>query len=116
MFAVNVSSERMKADKLHNITAKLLHVSNRAGLDIKLVIAVAYTRVSKNTVQNWGELKRVLKYLKGTLDMPRVLGADIIVNLMTCVDTVYTAHTNTISHIGGATLFETGLIMCKPAI
>ena len=56
MFAVNADSKILSVDKakvFHSITAKLLYVSNRARLDIKLAIAFLCTRVSKSTEEDW---------------------------------------------------------------
>ena len=45
--------------------------------------------------------------------MPRVLGADSMLNLMTWVDTEYAVNNDIIIHIGSAISFRTGVIMCK---
>ena len=118
MFSVDHNSEQLDEDRgkiLHSITAKLLYVSNRARLDLKLVIAFLCTRVSKSTIQDWGKLKRTLQYIKGTLDMPRILGADSMLNMMTWVDVAYATHNNMRSHTGGCMSFGDGVIMSKSA-
>ena len=85
MFIVDKRSDKLgkvKLDRLHSITEKLLYLSNRVRLDIKLTIAFICMSVPKITVQDWGKLKRVLKYLKGRIDMPIISGADSILHLM----------------------------------
>ena len=55
MFAVNTDSKILSVDKakgFHSITVKLLYVSNKARLDIKLGIAFLFTRVLKSTKQD----------------------------------------------------------------
>ena len=102
-----------KAKAFHSISAKLLYVSNRARLDLKLAIAFLCTRVSKSTIQDWVKLKRVLQYVKGTLDMPRILGADSMLRLSTWVDASYAVHDDMRSHTGGCMSFGTGALMPK---
>ena len=108
-----MDTDRAKA--LHSISSKLLHVSNRARLDIKLAIYFVCTRVSKgtSTIYDWGKLKRVLQYLKGTLDIPRTLGADSIMKLVMYVDASYAVHQNMRSHTGGCMPFGVGVLMSK---
>ena len=55
MLVVDKRSERsgkVKSERLHSITEKLLHLSNRARPDINLAIDFLRTRVSKITVQD----------------------------------------------------------------
>jgi hypothetical protein len=58
------------------VLAKLLYVATRALVDILLTIGFLCSRVSKSTVEDKDELKRLLEYLKGTIDLKYVLGAD----------------------------------------
>ena len=67
--------DEKKAETFHSVVAKLLYVSMRARLDIALSIAFLTTRISKSNEQDWFKLKRILRYLLGTIDMPRVIGA-----------------------------------------
>ena len=86
MFSVDENSEVLdenRSKRFHSITTKLLYVSNRARVDLKLSIAFLSTRVTKSTIQDWEKLKRVLRYVQGTIDMPRILGADSMLNLVT---------------------------------
>ena len=116
MFPVNADGKILSVDKVkvfHSITAKLLYVSNRARLDKNLAIAFLSTRVSKSTEQDWGKLRRVLQYLKGTLDMLRTLGADSMMELATLVDASYAAYVDMRSHTGGCMSFGLGVLMPK---
>ena len=102
-----------RAKKFHSITAKLLYVSNRARVDINLVITFLTTRVSKSTEQYWGKLRQVLQYIKGILDMVRILGADSMMALINWVDASYATHNGLRSHTGGFISFGTGGLIPK---
>jgi hypothetical protein len=63
-------------DNFHSIVVKLLYVSKRCHLDIQLPVAFLCTRVAVSTSEDWQKLKRVLEYLKGTIDDELMIGAD----------------------------------------
>jgi KUP system potassium uptake protein len=69
--------------------------------------------VSCSTEQDWAKLKRVLEYLRGTLDEYLVLGADDISIMKTWVDASYAVHGDMKSHTGGAVSFGRGACMSK---
>jgi hypothetical protein len=100
-------------DTFHSVVAKLLYVSKCGRLDIQLPIAFLCTRVSCSTKMDWLKLKRVLEYLKGTLDEFITLGADDITMMKTWVDASYAVHNNMKSHTGGVVSFGRGAIMSK---
>jgi hypothetical protein len=95
----------------HGLVAKLLYVSKRGRLDIQLAIAFLCTRVSCSTEKDWLKLKRVLEYLKGTLDEFLTLGADDITMMKTWADASYTVHNGMKSHTDGVVSFGRGAIM-----
>jgi hypothetical protein len=97
----------------HSVVAKLLYISKRGRLDIQLPIAFLCTRVSCSTEMDWMKLKRVLEYLKGTLDEFCMLGADNITMMKTWVDASYAVHKDMKSHTGGVVSFGRGAIMSK---
>ena len=105
LFNVNPQSPRLdkaKSDRFHSVVAKLLYISKRGRLDIQLAIAFLCTRVSCCTDEDWTKLKRVLRYLHGTLHEFLVLGADCLTRLRTWVDAAYGVHHDMKSHTGGA--------------
>ena len=55
-----------KAVAFHRTTAQLLFLSSRARRDIQKSVSFLTTRVKKPNEDNWGKLKRALKYLNGT--------------------------------------------------
>ena len=65
-----------KAQEFHTVVAQLLFLCNRARRDIQVAVAFLITRVKKPDVDDWGKLRRVLKYLKGTKHMKLTLTMD----------------------------------------
>ena len=100
----------IKADKFHSIVAKLLYVSKRARPDIEPTIAYLCTRVSQPTENDWKKLRRVLSYLKGTIEDKRIIGAPKLNSLVTWVDAAYAVYENMRSQTGGAMSFGLGLV------
>ena len=90
-----------KRDKFHSIVAKLLFVSKRSRLDIGLAVAFLCTRVSKSTFDDWAKLKRLLKYISATINMPKIIGTDDLSFMKTWVDASYAIHPDMRSHTGG---------------
>jgi hypothetical protein len=89
------------AKTFHSVVAKLLYVATRARMDIFLAIGFLCTRVSKSTTQDQRKLRRVLEYIRGTLDLEYTLGADSMGRLRTWVDASYAVHPDMKSHTGG---------------
>ena len=105
--------DQNKREVFHSITAKLLYVSQRGRMDIQLAIAFLCSRVSCSTAEDWDKLRRILQYIKGLLDMYRIIGADDLSKMMTWVDASYAVHRDMKSHTGGVISFGTGAVMSK---
>ncbi len=77
-------------------TAQLLFLSARVRRNIQPATAFLTTGVRLPDKDNWGKVKRVLCYLKGTLHMPIILSADLLTLSWWWVDTVavYAVHDN----------------------
>ncbi len=60
----------------HHMTALLLFLSARVQQDIQPAMAFLTTRVRCPDEDDWGKVKRLLGYLKGTLNMQLILSAD----------------------------------------
>jgi hypothetical protein len=105
--------EKERSDCFHRVVAKLLYTSHRGRPDIQLAVAFLCTQVSRSTTQDWEKLKRLLQYLRGTLDDVLILGADSLTKLMTWVDAAYGVHHDMKSHTGGAMSLGWGTVMCK---
>ena len=72
LFAVSKDSKLLKEKDrviLHRITARLLFVSKHARSDIQVAVGFLSTRVTKATAEDWAKLTRLMRYIKGTIDM-----------------------------------------------
>jgi Reverse transcriptase (RNA-dependent DNA polymerase) len=105
--------KQLEAAAFHSVTAKLLYVSTRARIDLLLAIAFLSTRVTKSTKQDRLKLKRVLEYIKGTMDMEYTIRADDIGRMRTWVDASFAVHDDMQSHTGGVVSFGTGGLGAK---
>ena len=97
--------EKKYADILHSIVAKLLWVEKRGRSDIKTPILFLCTRVSKSTKEDKKKLRRVLKFIEHTIDDKRIMGADSLIQLCTCVDAAYGLHPDLKIHTAGCMIF-----------
>ena len=79
-------------------------------------MAVLYlcTRVSCSSEDDWEKLKRLLHYLHGTIDMPRIIGTyGNIYVLQTYVDASYAIHSDMEGHTVGLMTLGLGIIQGK---
>ena len=116
LFIVNEalpSLETRKAEIFHHVVAKLLYVAKRARIDLQLAIAFLCTRVTKSTQEDWEKLRRLLKYVHKTIDLPRIIGVKDFSVLQTWVDASYATHPDMRSHTGGAISLGHGVINSK---
>jgi hypothetical protein len=81
-----------RAKDFHHSVAQLLFVSTRVRRDIQTVVAFLTTRVKRPDEDDWGKLKRVLKYLKGTRFMRLTLSVDSLDVIRWYVDASYNVH------------------------
>ena len=65
--AKSLEEERVLA--FHHTVAQLLFMSMQARRDIQTTVAFLTTQVKKSDEDDWGKLKRVLKYLNGTTNI-----------------------------------------------
>ena len=70
-------------------------------------------RVSEPDVDDWNKLKRVLQYLRGTMDLELTVGADSLELMKAWVDVSYGVHASCRSHTGGCISFGQGAIATK---
>ena len=91
--------------------AQLLFLSARARRDIQPVTAFLTTRVKSPDEDDWGKLKRLLQYLKGTMHMPLILSADSMTLPRWWVDGAYAVHHDCKGHTGAGMSFGRGMVM-----
>jgi len=69
--------------------------------DIEPSIAYLCTRVKRCTVSDWRKLKRLLCWIKQTIDDVRIIEAKNLTDLYTWIDASYAVHTNMRGQTGG---------------
>ena len=105
---------KAKADNFHSVTASLLFILRRCRLDIQTAVGFLTTRVSScPTEDDWTKLRRVLQYLRGTIDLVLTIGADGITKMKSWVDVSYGTHDDCRSHTGAAISFGWGILLTK---
>ena len=72
----------------------------RARPDIRTSVSFLCTRCKEADEDDWGKLKRVLKYLYSTMDMKLFLSVDNLQTLTWWVDASYAVHWDSRSHTG----------------
>ena len=85
----------------HNIVAKALYMVKRARPDASVSIAFLTTRVRSPDVDDWRKLGHLIDYLRSTVDLPLILGADNTGVLNWYVDASFAVHPNMRGHTGG---------------
>jgi hypothetical protein len=100
-----------QARAFHHATAQVLFLSARARRDIQPCTAFLTTRLKSPEEDNWGKLKRLLGYLKGTLHMPLVLLADSLTLSHWWVDAAYAVHNDMKGHTGAGMSFGQGMAL-----
>jgi hypothetical protein len=98
-------------DFYHRTTARLLFAAKRARPDLQVAVAYMCTRVKAPTVSDYHKLGRTIKYLRGTIFMPLVLGWDASRVLTLSVDALFAIHNNMISHTGAVLSLGQGALM-----
>jgi hypothetical protein len=105
LFEVNgtnpVKLDEEQGVMFHHNVAKLLFLCKRARPDTQTAVAFLCTRVQAPDVDDYKKLARVMKYLRGTVNMPLVLEADNMRILKWWVDASYAVHPDMRSHTGG---------------
>jgi hypothetical protein len=89
-----------QAAAFHRTTAQLLFLSGQARRDIQTAVAFLTTRVRQPDEDDWGKLKRVLRYLNGTIDLGLCLSVEDIGLVRWYVDASYATHDDCKGHTG----------------
>jgi len=106
LFVIRDESEARKLKEeqalaFHHTVAQLLFMVTRARRDIQTAVAFLTTRVKNPDEDDWGKLKRVLKYLNGTKYLKLKLTMDNLGVLKWYVDGSHNVHWDCKGH-GGA--------------
>jgi len=102
--------EKRRHEIFHHIVQKLLHVSKRGRLDLQVSIAFLCTRVRYSTEQDWIKLKRVLQYVRGTINLERVISIDGLDRMDVYVDASHGTHADFKGHTGGCIAMGLGVL------
>jgi hypothetical protein len=111
LFAVRDKSkarvlEEERALAFHHTVAQLLFMCTRAQQDIQMAVAFLTTRVKSPSKDDWGKLKRVLKYLNGTKYLKLRLSVENLGMLKWYVNGSHNVHPDCRGHRGA--LFSMG--------
>ena len=71
--------------------------------------------LERSTEEDWKKLLRLLKYLQGTTDLPRIIGANNLHMMKTWMNVAYAVHHDMKSHSVGVMSFETEVLNAKSA-
>jgi hypothetical protein len=92
----------------HHMIAQLLSMATRARRDIQTAVAFLTTRVKSPDEDDWGKLKRVLKYLNGTKYLKLRLTVDNMAVLKWYVHGSHNVHWDCKGHGGAVFLMGQG--------
>ena len=106
LFVIRDENEARKLNEeqalaFHHTVAQLLFMATRARRDIQTAVAFLTTRVKSPDEDDWGKLKRVLKYLNGTKYLKLKLTNDNLGVLKWYADGSHNTHWDCKGH-GGA--------------
>ena len=104
-----------KAERFHHIVAKLLHVAKRARLDIEPTVAFLCRRVQEPTIEDWRKLKRLLQYIYGSLDLPRILSVKNFTEMAIYIDASHASHEDARGQTGGCIQMGSGVLHSRSA-
>ena len=99
------------ARMFHHAVAQLLFLSCRARRDIQTAVAFLTTRVKRPGTDDWGKVKRVLQYLKGTKHLPLNLTVDNLQCTRWQVDASHGVHADCRGHTGAGMTLGRGAII-----
>jgi hypothetical protein len=111
LFKVDEASDKLSikmATVFHHFVAKALFATKRARPDIAVAVAYLTTRVKEPDVDDWKKLLRMMRYLRGTLNLSLRLSADSTIIPKWWVDGSHGVHPNMRGHTGGCVTLGQG--------
>jgi hypothetical protein len=102
-----------KRDGFHSIVMKLLWIIKRARPDLETAIGFLCTRVDKSDTDDWKKLRRVIAFIKNTIDDCRIIGATDLTKIFTWIDAAYAVNPDMKSQTGGAMSMGIGVLHAK---
>mmetsp|Transcript_26671 Transcript_26671/g.56142 ORF Transcript_26671/g.56142 Transcript_26671/m.56142 type:complete len:625 (+) Transcript_26671:3224-5098(+) len=115
LFQVRAEEERVLLDEeraraFHHAVAQMMFATVRCRRDIQTAVAFLMTRVQQPDEDDWGKLKRFLKYVWGTIYLPLVLEVYDLKHLKWWIDTSFAVHPDFRLHSGGAFSLGKGVV------
>ena len=116
LFTIRDDKDRMilpeeKAQQFHRTTAQLLFLTMRARPDVQTGVSFLTTRVKEPDKDDWGKLRHILMYLKGTLHMKRHVSAESLTSIIWWVDGSYGTHWDSKGHTGAVISMGRGALV-----
>jgi hypothetical protein len=111
LFVVDLDAELLDEatkDIFHSRVAKVLYCAKRSRPDLLTATSFLATRVQQPTVQDYGKLQRLLKYVNGTRDLWLTLEGTEDWGLFAYIDASYGVHPDGKSHTGVCMLLGKG--------
>jgi hypothetical protein len=96
----------------HHSVAQLLFLGCRARRDIQVAVAFLTTRVKKPDEDDWGKLRRVLQYLKGTRTLVLRLSVDNLSYSRWFIDASHAVHWDCKGQTGAGMTLGKGAAIC----
>jgi hypothetical protein len=112
LFKVNeeaTSLDQEQATIFHNFVAKCLFLTKRARPDISTAVAFLTTRVKGPDQDDWKKLVRMIRYLRGSVELPLILRADSVPVPKWWVDGSHATHPDMRGHSGGCMSLGNGM-------
>jgi hypothetical protein len=98
-----------QATVFHNFVAKCLFLTKRARPDIATAVAFLTTRVKASDEDDWKKLTRMIRYLRGSIELSLILRADSVPVPKWWVDGSHATHPNMRGHSGGCMSLGKGM-------
>lgn len=89
-----------QAIAFHHSTAQLLFIAPQGRRDLQTTVAFLTTRVKEPTKDNWGKLKRALKYNKETMNLVLIIEPKSFKHLKWLIDGAHAMHPGCKGHTG----------------
>jgi hypothetical protein len=115
-YLFDVNPQAAKLDKpmsefFHTQVAKLLYLCKRARPDIHTAVAFLTTRVTAPDMDDYGKLRRCMRYLRNTRELPLTLSAPPgPVHITWSVDASFAVHPDMKSHTGATLSLGHGVL------
>ena len=104
---------KAKSDSFHSIVQKLLWIMKRVRPDLETSVSCLCTRVSKSDEDDWKKLRRVIAFIKATIEDIRIIGANGLIKIFTWIDAAYAFNYGMKSQTTGAMSMGIGVLHAK---